>query len=101
MDNLADAPADPDELLKALEEGIDRARHKAVNGRVHDKGAERVRQGWLRTLAYLCQTHAQIRQTKDLEELADRLDALEATMSDETEGNASEWWTSAPAEVSE
>lgn len=99
-DTADDLPTDPDELLRALEDGIAETHRKAINGRVHSVSNERCRQGWFRTLAYLCQTHSQIRREKDLEELAERLNALEDALESDN-ADTSAWWATAPAEATE
>lgn len=69
--------ADREEILDLLEDGIREAHRKVENGRVRDAENERVRQGWIRTLAYIGNAYRQLLRDEDLEEMNRRLTELE------------------------
>mgnify|MGYP000507007033 CR=1 FL=1 len=69
---------DRDEILELLEDGIREAHRKVKDGRVYDAENEKVRIKWIRALAYSANVHRQLQNDRDLEELAERLEALEA-----------------------
>lgn len=75
-----DAPADLDEwdeLCADLDIGIAEARRKVESGRVYNPEAERVRQGWIRALAYAANTRRQIMADRDLAEYEEVVEQLE------------------------
>lgn len=69
---------DRDEMLELLEDGIEEAHRKVTDGRVYDAENEKVRIKWIRALAYAANVHRQIQNDRDLEELSQRLEQLEA-----------------------
>lgn len=74
-----DAPvADYDEMIDILNVGISEAVRKVDEGRVRSPENERVRIKWIRCLAYAVNIRRQVTNDRDLEELAERLDALES-----------------------
>jgi len=66
-----------DEILELLEDGIREAHRKVKDGRVYDAENEKVRIKWIRALAYSANVHRQMQNDRDLEELSERLEALE------------------------
>ncbi|WP_158853802.1 hypothetical protein [Halorhabdus sp. CUG00001] len=66
-----------DEILDLLEDGIREAHRKVKEGRVYDAENEKVRIKWIRALAYAANVHRQMQNDRDLEELSERLEALE------------------------
>lgn len=68
---------DRDEVLRLLEDGMREAHEKVVSGRVYDAENEKVRQKWIRTLAYAAGQYRQLKKDEDLEELDERLSKLE------------------------
>jgi hypothetical protein len=70
-------PADRDDVLQLLEDAIQEAHRKIDTGRVYDAENERVRQKWIRTLAYTANVYRQTLKDRELEEMRDRLDDLE------------------------
>lgn len=73
-----DGRDDYDEMLTALDTAIAEAREKVESGRVYDPENEKVRIKWIRALAYAVNVRRQVTNDRDLEELAERLDALES-----------------------
>ncbi|EMA15504.1 hypothetical protein [Haloarcula marismortui] len=67
-----------DEILDLLEDGIREAHRKVKEGRVYDTENEKVRIKWIRALAYSANVHRQMQNDRDLEELSERLEAIEA-----------------------
>lgn len=87
--NLADEDAtagteEYDDMLDTLDVGIAEARRKIESGRVYDEQKEKVRQGWIRVLAYTMNVRRQVANDRDLQELAERVEAIEGD--DEPEG---------------
>ena len=72
-----DAAPSRDEVLSLLEDGMREAHEKIKSGRVYDAENEKVRQKWIRTLAYTAGQYRQIKKDADLEELDERLSELE------------------------
>ena len=81
-----DAPGDYDALLDALDDGIAEAHRKVTSGRVRSAENERARQGWVRALAYAVNVRRQTTVDRDLEALAERVEAREAAREDEPAG---------------
>jgi hypothetical protein len=69
--------SDRNELIDALDEAIDEAERKVKSGRVRDPQNEKVRQGWFRVLGYLAGQQRRLLEDRDLDELRERVDALE------------------------
>lgn len=63
--------ADRELMLSLLEDGIREAHRKVTNGRVRDAENEKVRQGWIRQLAYATGQYRQLVKDKELEERED------------------------------
>ena len=84
-----DASTDPredyDALAETLDTAIAEAREKVESGRVYDADNERVRIKWIRALAYAVNVRRQVTNDRDLADLADRVEALEAA-EDQPEG---------------
>jgi len=72
-----DAAPSRDEVLSLLEDGMREAHEKVKSGRVYDAENEKVRQKWIRTLAYAAGQYRQLKKDADLEELDERLHELE------------------------
>ena len=64
-------------MLDTLDVAIEEARHKIESGRVYDPENEKVRIKWIRALAYTVNVRRQVANDRDLEELAERIEALE------------------------
>ena len=77
MGSVADTTTDYGEMLDTVDVAIEEARYKIENGRVRSPENEKVRQGWVRALAYALNIRRQIASERDLEELATRLEAIE------------------------
>ena len=77
-ESLSEAADSREHLLELLEGALDEAHRKAESGRVYDAENEKVRQGWFRTLGYLTGQYRQLLNDRDLEEMEERLEALEA-----------------------
>ena len=84
-----DASTDPredyDALAETLDTAIAEAREKVESGRVYDADNERVRIKWIRALAYAVNVRRQVTNDRDLADLAERVEALEAA-EDQPEG---------------
>jgi hypothetical protein len=74
----ADGGEDYDDMLESVDAAIDEARRKVESGRVRDAENERVRIKWIRALAYAVNVRRQVTADRDLQELGERLDRLEA-----------------------
>lgn len=77
-----DAPGtagDYSDMIDTLDAAIEEARHKIESGRVYDAENEKVRIKWIRALAYAVNVRRQVTNDRDLEELSERIEALEAT----------------------
>jgi hypothetical protein len=72
-----DGQSDYEQMIDDLDAAISEAREKVESGRVYDAENERVRQGWIRVLAYATNVRRQVTTDRDLEELAERIDELE------------------------
>lgn len=70
-------PPSRDVMLSLLDDGIQEAHRKATSGRVYNPESERVRQGWIRVLAYAAGQYRQLKKDKDLDELDERLTRIE------------------------
>jgi len=73
-----DAPNDYDALAATLDTAIEEARRKVESGRVYDAENEKVRIKWIRALAYAVNVRRQVTNDRDLAELTERVEALEA-----------------------
>lgn len=67
---------DREEVLDRLEDVLEEAHRKAINGRVRDAENEKVRQGWMKAVGYLAGQYRQLIRDKDLEELQEEIEAL-------------------------
>jgi SHS2 domain-containing protein len=76
---------DYDGMLDALDVGIAEARRKIENGRVRSPENEKVRQGWIRTLAYTMNIKRQVANDRDLQELAEEVEALKTQYGEDTD----------------
>jgi hypothetical protein len=81
-----DATPSRDEVLSLLEDGMREAHEKVKSGRVYDAENEKVRQKWIRTLAYAAGQYRQLKKDADLEELDERLRELEEQQEDTNGG---------------
>jgi len=78
-DDDADAVvSDYDQMLENLDVAIKEARRKIEDGRVRDAENEKVRIKWIRALAYTVNIRRQVANDRDLEELAEEIEALKA-----------------------
>jgi len=73
----SEQPPDRQEVLSLLEDGISEAHQKVTSGRVYDESNEKVRIQWIRALAYAAGQYRQLMKDKDLEEMQERLEAIE------------------------
>jgi hypothetical protein len=64
-------------MLDTLDSAIEEAQRKIESGRVYDAENEKVRVKWIRALAYAINVRRQVTTDRDLEELTERLEALE------------------------
>lgn len=64
-------------VLHLLEDAIHESHRKVESGRVYDAENERVRQKWIRTLAYTANIYRQTLKDRELEEMRERIDDLE------------------------
>lgn len=71
--------ADYEAMLDTLDAAIEEAQRKVESGRVYDADNEKVRIKWIRALAYTVNVRRQVTTDRDLEELSERLEALEET----------------------
>lgn len=67
-----------DEMLDTLDVAIGEARRKIENGRVRDEEKEKVRIKQWRALGYLINVRRQVANDRDLEELAEEIEALKS-----------------------
>lgn len=74
--------SDYDQMLTTLDTAIKEDREKIESGRVYDAENERVRIKWIRALAYAVNVRRQVTNDRELTELAERIEALEAAESD-------------------
>jgi hypothetical protein len=72
-------PDEYDEMLDALDTAIEEARQKVESGRVYNAENEKVRIKWIRGLAYAVNVRRQVTVDRDLEELSERVEELEAS----------------------
>lgn len=70
-------PAEREEMLELLEDGVREAHRKVESGRVYDAENEKVRLQWVRALAYAVGQYRQLVKDKDIEELKERLDEID------------------------
>ena len=73
---MTETTTDYEKMLDAVDVAIDEARYKIENGRVRDEAKEKVRIKWTRALAYALNVRRQIANDRDLEELAEEVEAL-------------------------
>jgi hypothetical protein len=69
-------PTDYDGMLADLDVAIAEARRKVENGRVRSPENEKVRIKWIRALAYATNVRRQVANDRDLQELAEEVEAL-------------------------
>ncbi len=65
-----------DENLKILQDQIVFISDRIKNGRVKDVKNEEIKIKWIRTLGYICKTHANIREVQKLDELEEEVKKL-------------------------
>jgi len=73
-------PPDREEILRLLEDGIREAHRKVTSGRVRDAENEKVRQGWIRALAYTANQYRQLKRDEELDALDERVAELETQL---------------------
>lgn len=66
------------EMLAELDALLDEAMRKVENGRVYDAENERVRIKWIRVACTVIDTRRKVQADRDLEELTERVERLEA-----------------------
>jgi hypothetical protein len=71
-------PEDYEKMLDILDVAIEEAKRKIESGRVYNPENEKVRIKWIRALAYAVNVRRQVTTDRDLEELTERLEQLEA-----------------------
>lgn len=74
LDRAADS--EYDKMISDLDLGIDEIREKIKTGRVRSPEHDKVRIKYYRALGYLIRTKADVREKKDLEELAERIEQV-------------------------
>jgi len=72
------APTEYEEMLETIDVAIDECERKIRNGRVRDPQKEKARVKQWRALGYLINVRRQVANDRDLEELAERVETLEA-----------------------
>jgi len=77
-DDVGAETDDYEEMLATLDVAIAEAQRKIESGRVYDAENEKVRIKWIRALAYAVNVRRQVTTDRDLEELTDRIEQLEA-----------------------
>ena len=78
--------ASRDAVLDLLEDGIQEAHRKVEQGRVYDAENEKVRIKWIRALGYAVNVYRQTLKDKELEEMKERLNRLEAAQEGSRDG---------------
>lgn len=78
------AARDRDQIIDALDDAIAECQRKIKSGRMTDADRERARQGWHQTLAKLANAYRLLSKDKQLDEMAERIDALEEDLPDDT-----------------
>jgi SHS2 domain-containing protein len=78
-------PTNYDAMLDTLDVGIAEARRKVENGRVRSPENEKVRIKWIRALAYAVNVRRQVANDRDLQELAEEVEALKEQYEDDTD----------------
>jgi len=78
-------PTNYDAMLETLGVGIAEARRKVENGRVRSPENEKVRIKWIRAPAYAVHVRRQVANDRDLQELADEVEALKEQYEDDTD----------------
>jgi len=68
-------------MLDTLDVAIEEAQQKIESGRVYDNDNERTRIKWIRALAYTVNVRRQVANDRDLEELAEEIEALKEQQS--------------------
>lgn len=66
-----------DPMIESLDMAIAEARRKVESGRVYDEDKEKVRIKWIKALAYCVNIRRQITADAEIEELRERIEALE------------------------
>lgn len=78
--------ADYDGMLEVLDAAIEEAKYKVENGRVRSPENEKVRIKWIRALAYTVNVKRQVANDRDLQELAEEVEALKEQYDEEDSG---------------
>lgn len=78
--------ADYDGMLEVLDAAIEEAKYKVENGRVRSPENEKVRIKWIRALAYTVNVKRQVANDRDLQELAEEVEALKTQYGEEDSG---------------
>lgn len=74
----AEKLSDYDDMLDSLDTAIEEAQRKIESGRVYDPENEKVRIKWIRALAYSVNVRRQVTNDRDLAELAEEVEDLQA-----------------------
>lgn len=77
-------PTNYDAMLETLDVAIEEARYKVENGRVRSPENDRVRIKWVRALAYAVNVRRQVANDRDLQELAEEIEALKNELENDT-----------------
>jgi len=85
---MGDETPSREQVLLLLEDGMTEAHEKVKSGRVYDPENEKVRQKWIRTLAYVAGQYRQLKKDEDLEDLDERLSKIEEKQNEENETKA-------------
>lgn len=75
---------DYDSMLADLDVAIEEARYKVENGRVRSPENEKVRIKWVRALAYTVNVRRQVANDRDLQDLAEEVEALKSEYEEDT-----------------
>lgn len=76
---------DYDSMLADLDVAIEEARYKVENGRVRSPENEKVRIKWVRALAYAVNVRRQVANDRDLQELAEEVEAIKEQYEEDTD----------------
>lgn len=79
-----DAVTDYDGMLADLDVAIAEAKRKIENGRIRDEAKEKARCSQWRTLGYLINVRRQVANDRDLQDLAEEVEALKSKYEEDT-----------------
>jgi len=76
-------PPSRKQVLRWLEIGLQESKRKIEKGRVRDSEREKVRQGWVRALAYAVNSYRKMINDERLEEMEDQIEDLKEELGHE------------------